>query len=192
MKILTPSFYRACMMASIFILPLSASGQDRPKTDAGWQAATLGISWRGYAIPKDELEKMRPAEVVYSGSIQTSGNVAFVCYNGRPSVSFAVEPTDMMAMMVDPPSSRRMKIKKPKMTVDGENIKSEEWIFMPALDVYRARRSAPFKTLYNATLLGSDVRAKIGRIEMPLNLPPADDAFKDFGANCGIGRLADR
>ncbi|WP_189499242.1 hypothetical protein [Algimonas arctica] len=183
-------------------LPVSSSAQsstapsafevsDNAK-DQGWKNVIINLSWRGNAVSKAELGITKPAEVVYSGTADTPGNIVFNCYNGRPSVSFAILPIDMRGMMTEPPDSRRMKLKRPKISIDGVRIKGEDWIYMPAMKVYRARRIGSFKALYNATILGSDVRVKAGSDNIQLNVPPADDVFKDFGATCGIGRLAKR
>jgi len=184
-------FFLAGFIGSL-MAPLGASAQDHEGQDQGWTALTVGVSFRGGAVSVDELDRTRPAEVVYSGTAETPGNVLFNCYNGRPSVSFALEPADMRALMSNPPESTRMKLKRPKIDVDGTRIKGEDWIYMPAMNVYRMRRTASFRALYNATLRGSDVRVKARPNDIALNMPPADDAFKDFGAACGIGRLADR
>lgn len=143
-------------------------------------------------MSRDELGKVRPAEVVYSGTADTPGNILFNCYNGRPSVSFAITPTGMRTMLTKAPDSRRMSIKRPKIIINGDRIKGEDWIYMPEMNVYRARRTASFKSLYNATVLGSDVRVKTRGDDIRLNMPPADDVFKDFGAECGLGLLAER
>jgi len=140
----------------------------------------------------DELGKVRTADVVYSGTADTPGNLMFNCYGGRPSVSFATEPTNMRTMLTDAPDSRRMSIRRPKISVDGKRISGEDWIYMPKINVYRARRTASFKTLYNATGLGADVRVKSRGDDIRLNTPPIDDVFKNLGAECGLGRLAKR
>lgn len=178
--------------AATTILPVSTNAQDDMNSEQGWTALSVGVSFRGDAVSVDELGKTRIADIVYSGTAETPGNLFFNCYNGRPSVSFALEPVDMQALISNPPDSTRMKLRRPKIIVDGKQIKGEDWIYMPAMDVYRMRRVASFRALYNATLTGSDVRIKSRPEDIPLNMPAADDAFKDFGAACGIGRLAER
>lgn len=193
----------SCLMgAALVALPVSSHAQSNTAPSAsegldntknqGWQNVVINLSWRGSAVSKAELGTTKPAEVVYSGTADTPGNIVFNCYNSRPSVSFAILPADMRGMMTNPPDSRRMKLKRPKISIDGVRIKGEDWIYMPAMKVYRARRMGSFKALYNATVLGSDVRVKTGGENIQLNIPPADDVFKDFGATCGLGRLAAR
>lgn len=190
------------MIGVIAAFPLSSTAQTNtapsatetsgPVAGQGWKKVLINVSWRGSGVRLDELGKVRTAEVVYSGTADTPGNLMFNCYGGRPSVSFAIKPTNMRNMLTNAPDSRRMNIKRPKISVDGVRIKGEDWIYMPAMNVYRARRTASFKALYNATVLGADVRVKTRGDDIRLNMPPADDVFKNFGVECGLGLLAKR
>lgn len=198
----SPAFPALFMIAVIVAFPVSSTAQtNAPPPEAelseikapdGWKRVTIRVSWRGGGVSLDELGKVRTAEVIYSGTADTSGNVSFSCYNGRPSVSFAIRPTNMREMLTNPPDSSRMKLQRPKISINGERIKSEDWIYMPAMKVYRARRIAPLKSLYNATVRGADVRVKTRGDDIRLNIPKADTVFKNFGAECGLGLRAER
>jgi len=187
------------LLAGATLIPLTVDAQSTsgsaavsPFEKEGWKKVFVTIVFTGSAVSLDELGKPNQIEVVYSGTSETRGNVQFNCFNGRPSVSFALEPVDMREMLTNPPDSRRRKLKRPKISIDGTRIDGEDWIYMPAMEVYRARRMASLKSLYNATVMGSAVEVRTrGNTEL-LNLPTADDAFKDFGAKCGLGRLAER
>lgn len=198
---LTPALFSALIITGATLAPLSVKAQSTNESSAsvsspsekdGWKKIMVTIAFAGSAVLRDERYEPNRVEVIYTGTGETRGNVQFNCYNGRPSVSFAVDPVDMREMLANAPDSRRRNLKRPKISIDGEQIKSQDWIYMPAMQVYRARRLASLKSLYNATVLGSAVQVKTRGDSVLLNLPKADDVFKDFGAECGLGRLAER
>lgn len=140
----------------------------------------------------DELRQYRDAEVIYSGSAQTEGNVALTCHRGTLTLSVAGEARDMRKLITDPPESQRFRVTLPNVTIDGKRIKGEQWLFMPAMKVYRAREFETIARIYNAAVRGSDVRFRHRGRDIQLNLPPLDNTFKTFGADCGRGINAKR
>ena len=160
-----------------------------PKTD-GWNHLFMTITWTGSAVALDELGKPKPAEVIYSGTATTEGNVAFVCYDGRLSVSMALEPVDLRDAVLDTPSSRRLRVAIPDITIAGEEQSAKQWAYMPAMKVFRARKKSSAAKLYNAAIRNDPVTARYRGDTISLNMPQIDNTFADFGADCGMGRNA--
>jgi len=183
---------------SSFLLISGVSTQAFAKQDSvdeidGWTAKTINLSWHGSGVQKKMRGVIQPAEGVYSGTAQTAGNVAFTCYSGNFSVNVALKPIDLGILFTDTPDSTRRKVKRADIQIDGEKIKSSDWIYMPAIKVYRARKRSTAAKLYNSVIRQSDVLMKSNRSQyIKLNLPKSDLAFKNFGAECGIGALANK
>jgi hypothetical protein len=189
---MTKLYCRFLSYISVFALaaiPLTTMAQSASE---GWKADTLRISFTGTAVNKDDRGVVRPIEIVYTGTADTPGNVIFVCYMGRKSLNFAIRPTDMPTLLTESLDSNRRRSSDPIITVDGEQIKSQDWTYMPVVGAYHARRPASFRTFYNATILGSTVRVRSNGEAITLNLPKADHNFKTFGSECGLGLNAIR
>ena len=160
-------------------------------SDEGWKAKAINLSWSGSGVQKDLRGVVRKAEGVYSGDAATAGNVAFTCYSGNFSVNVALKNIDMGVLFTETPDSTRRKIKRADIKIDGEVIKSSDWIYMPAMKVYRARKKSTAAKLYNSVIRESDVMMKSnGSKYTPLNLPKQNEAFRKFGSGCGMGVLA--
>lgn len=159
--------------------------------DTGWSSKTIGLAYHGNAIRKKERGVGYKAESLYSGNATTKGNVAFACYTGNFGVNIAIDAVDLGTLIANPPESTQRKAKRLTMTVDGEEMKSQVWVYMPKMGVYRARTQLAAAKVYNAVILGQDVAIKApGKDNLVLNLPALDDEFQDFGAGCGMGRKA--
>jgi len=170
--------------------PASSFAVDAP---AGWQAYTINYAFTGSAVKKDMRGVYMPAESIYSGDATTPGNVAFTCYAGNFAVNVALEPMDMKDLMKSPDKSTRRKAKRPDVKINGESIKNADWIYMPKLKVYQARRRTTAAKFYNSVIRKDAIsmRGK-GKDFVSLNLPPLDPAFKEFGSECGMGTLAQK
>jgi len=166
--------------------PFSANAEE---ASTGWQSSNISIAFSGNAIKKDMNGVYLDAEAIYSGTAETEGNVAFTCYNGRYAASVALKPVDLEMVIKDAMDSRRRKIRKLRYTLNGETQKSAEWIYMPALKVYMARKQSTSAKLYNAAVRG-DVVTLRDREKEPteLNLPKQDMTFVNFGKSCGLGK----
>jgi len=177
----------------IFGVSLTAYAEDnvlKPHVDTrdGWKPKTINLSWTGNGVKKDMRGVMQKAEGIYSGNEGTTGNVAFTCYAGSFSANIALEPVNLEVLFLGTPDSRRRKIKRADIKIDGESIKSSDWIYMPAMKVYRARKKSTAAKLYNAVIRKSEVLVKSGRSNyVALQLPEQDRAFKNFGSQCGMG-----
>jgi hypothetical protein len=153
-----------------------------------WQAFTINYRFTGSAVKKDMRGVFMPAESIYSGNGTTPGNVAFTCYAGNFTVNVALEPMDMKELMRRPDKSNRRKAKRPDIKINGTAIKNADWIYMPALKVYQARRKSTAAKIYNSVVRQDTVSMRgRGKDFVPLNLPKVDAKFKEFGSECGLG-----
>ena len=167
----------------------TAHAENIGSTNSGWTPKTINLSWTGNGVQKEMRGVIQKAEGVYSGSAATPGNVAFTCYAGTFTVNVALDEIDVGTLFIGTPDSSRRKIKRADMKIDGTRIKSSDWIYMPAMKVYMARKRSTAAKLYNAVIRGSEVTLKSGGSDyVPLNLPKVDRAFQNFGSECGLGR----
>ena len=132
--------------------------------------------------------KRIPIDSIYSGTAETTGNVAFSCYVNTFAASFAPDAIDLKEALQLGVSTKQVKLRRPDIKINGEKIKRTDWIFLPKLGVYRAHKKSTSAKLYNAVILGDKIEAKTkGRAYVTLNLPPVDRVFKNFGPECGLG-----
>ena len=104
------------------------------------------------------------------------------------TVNVALEPMDMKELMRRPDKSNRRKAKRPDIKINGTAIKNADWIYMPALKVYQARRKSTAAKIYNSVVRQDTVSMRgRGKDFVPLNLPKVDAKFKEFGSECGLG-----
>jgi len=190
MKHILPLFIFA-LSASLAPPSLATANEIKSESQAGWTAQTLRIRWLGNSVKKKYQGVTMPMDSIYSGDETTVGNVAFICHAGTFSVSAALKPNDFGVILKNPIRSKRPKIKRPNMKIDGESILSTEWIYMPEHKVYRAKKKLTAAKIYNSVLRKSKVEIKSSGGEyVSLNLPPVDRAFKNFGSECGLGIAA--
>jgi hypothetical protein len=184
----------AALAAPSFAQDLSTYSQETAQAEAsesGWSHVTMNIVWTGSGVKREYRGKAMPMETIYSGDKTTPGNVAFTCYAGTLSANVAFDPVDMKALVRNRPRTKRAKLRRPDMKIDGEFVKTADWIYVPKFKVYRARKRPPAAKLYNSVIRGSDVEMRPqGDDYMALNLPPPDRVFKNFGAECGMGLSA--
>lgn len=132
-----------------------------------------------------------PMDSVYSGNDTTEGNVAFTCFSGAFAANVALEPVNLGDIIKNPPKTKRTKLRRPDIRIDGEFMRSTDWIYLPKLRVYRARKKSTAAKLYNAVIRKNKVEMRAGSGDYTLlNLPPVDSAYKNFGAECGLGIAA--
>ena len=156
-------------------------------TPDAWQKRNIKLTFYGSGVQRDSRGQAYYAEAIYSGDETTAGNLAFTCYTGKLSASFALDPVDLGPLFANPANSRRLKNRRPVVLIDGEQVSSKDWIWMPKMKVYRARRRASTIQLYKAVLRGSTVEMQDRGETVRLNIPAADATFKNFGAGCGVG-----
>ncbi len=173
-------------------LPNDATANEKPSdSQRGWTSQTLHMIWTGMGVKKEFRGATMPMDSIYSGDETTSGNVAFTCFAGAFSANVALKPVSLENIIKNPPKTRRAKLKRPDIKIDGEIIKSTDWIYMPKLEVFRARKKSTASKLYNSVIRKTKVEMRSGLGDYTLlNLPPVDRAYKNFGSECGLGIAA--
>lgn len=67
------------------------------------------------------------------------------------------------------------------------------WLSFEDDTVFLSRDRKPTAKLYNAILRGHSIEIFVNRKNATrLSIPPINDAFRDFGADCGAGRKRER
>ena len=175
-------------LSAFAFISASADSHAVEPAPTNWQAFNINYSFTGSAVKKDMRGVFMPAESLYSGDSTTPGNVAFTCYAGNFTVNVALEPMDMKDLMRSPHKSNRRKAKRPDIKINGAPIKNADWIYMPTLKVYQARRRSTAAKIYNSVIRQDTVSMRgRGKDFIQLNLPTVDPKFKNFGAECGMG-----
>lgn len=178
----------ALASALVFIsVAATARAADEP---ARWDAMDMRVTYTGSAVRMSELDVANAAEALYSVAPGHAGTVAFTCLKGELSVAVSLKPVSMRDMLLNPPDSSRHKLIRPKFTAGGKRMSVEDWIYMPAMSVARARRNSSVRQLYNAAVRGLPVVMSHRGDRVAVVLPPVDADFRDFGAACGLGRKA--
>ena len=174
---------------AIALAPQAASAIDAPAPSEGWQTQNMKIRYLGSGVKRDMRGVINPVESIHSGNPTTSGNVVFTCLAGSLTVSFASEPVDFQAILTQKKVAKgRVKPKRLDFKIAGEDQQFVDWVYIPKLGIYRARKKLTAAKLYNAAVRGDSVEVKTrGKTYQSLNFPPVDTAFKNFGTDCGLG-----
>jgi len=177
---------------AIILAPQAAFAEEASPPSEGWQSENIKIRYIGSGVKREMRGVIMPAESIHSGDPTTSGNVVFTCYAGSFTAIFATEPTDFASIINQKKVAKgRFKRKRLKLKIDGDIQDSMDWVYIPNLGVYRARTKVGAAKLYNATIRGDSVAVKTpGKDYVPLNLPPVDMTFRNFGPECGLGKHA--
>jgi len=176
------------VFAIALALPIPSAANE---SGDGWSSMTSRITWTGLGVKREYRGVKMPIDAVYSGTEETAGNAAFTCYAGTLTAALALEPVNMRNAVKASSMTGNVKRKRLDMKIDGEALKSENWIYMPELKVYRARKKSMSAKLYNAVIRQSAVEIKAGGDDyVPVKLPRVDRVFGNFGSECGLGTAA--
>jgi len=182
--------YALSILLTVFLSqPIFAAEEAEPAP--GWSSQITHMTWQGTGVKRDMRGKQMPIESIYSGNTETEGNVAFTCYIKSFSASFAPDAVDLESVLRQGASTKQVKLRRPDIKINGEKIDRTDWIYLPKLGVYRARKKSTSAKLYNAVIRRDKIEVKTRRRDyVALNLPPVDITFKNFGPECGLGAHA--
>jgi len=171
------------------LTPHAASAADAASPGESWTSHDMVVQHLKNGARNEVRNVTKPVKSIYSGNKMTPGNVVFSCVGGSLTVSFAPKPVDFAALLTkDKAPTGTAQRRRLDYRINGEKQPFVDWVKIPKLGVYRARKTSTAAKLYNAALRGQEVDVKIrGKDYMPLQLPTVDTAFKNFGSECGLG-----
>ena len=191
------SLFAASLLGSSLAFAGSAMAQEaeaEPDATAKveWVSKKFDIKYSGNGVKKEFRNKPFPVDTIYTNAVGIPGNVAISCINGVQSANVAMEPTDFGTVIEEWLTSRRSKSRIPTMWVGGEKVDASVWRYVQRFKLMIPAKENVVRKIYNASISGDDVRLKLDMGKsVDLVLPKPNKAFAEFGAACGIGRLAD-
>lgn len=172
------------------ILGLSSSVNAADAPSEGWTSYDIKIKYTGGGVKREMRGVVKPAESIFSGDTNMSGSVIFTCVGGALTAGFAPDPIDFVSIIRQAKVAKgRFKRKRLDFKINGEEEEDRvDWVYIPKLNLYRARKKLTAAKLYNAAVRGDSVDVKArGKEYVSLQLPPVDTAFRNFGSDCGLG-----
>ena len=183
MKFLVSTFL---LTSLAWAMPFAGNADD---TSASWDRKTLSLAFTGNGVKKSVRNKPFRGEVIYTNATEQSGNVAFVCLRNTLTANVALGPTNYGEVIEEWIHTRRARTWKPSLTINGEEIKSSMWTYVPKLKLVVPRKKVVAKKLYNAAIRGDEVVFDTDHMKpLTLILPKPNATFADFGAACDMGR----
>ncbi len=166
-----------------------AFAQDDTTDTNTWESFDMTMHYSGNAYTKKRRATIDKGEVVHTTS-DTSSGLMFSCLEGHFMVGISWKPQDLRATFGE--TSKRRKGKNIDMRLDdSEKKKLGLWIYKPSLGTASSRKRWQAAKLYNAVVRQQKVTLYMdGKKSITLDLPKANRAFANFGAKCGIGKLA--
>ncbi|RKQ69284.1 hypothetical protein DES40_2083 [Litorimonas taeanensis] len=171
---------------------LAQAGTASSSTEAPeWSHTSFRMQFTGNAVKLDNLGQVFEGEALFTNYPEKKGNVAFSCLTSTLTANIGLVPVDFEAYFREFPRSRRGKVKLPYLYINGEKVKSGQWIYAPNLKIYMPRKKHVVGKLYNAAIRGDSVTLSTNdKDHIPLILPKPNANFANFGAGCGIGKHA--
>jgi hypothetical protein len=156
-----------------------------------WESVKIVYKFSGNATTKKERATDHQSESLIASTPDKAGSVALTCIKNQLFLSTSTEPMGLVEFTQNQPMTRRIIGKTVKLIVNGEAIESKRWNYAPRNKVLMARSEEYARKIYNSAIRGDNVSLKImHKGEMALQLPKPNKDFANFGAGCGIGRLA--
>lgn len=148
---------------------------------SGLAGAAIADEWHA----KSHSDENSSKEVIFSGD-ETSNGILFLCTGGSLAAYVATEPGDISERMQD--FSAKARALSVRLAAGDRTYEADRWIHMPRMRILVPPSSAS-AALYNAVVRGDAVTIE-RRARSPITItpPPMNDAFKDFGSGCGLGR----
>lgn len=111
------------------------------------------------------------------------GGPLFTCNEGRYGLVIALDTMDFEDAIAN--SSKRRRNLSGAITVDGEETYSGYFSYKPAAGTAATSERKPAAQIFNAVIRGQSVIFRLsGKGERTLTLPPVDDTFTAFAAEC--------
>ncbi|MCF6275623.1 MAG: hypothetical protein L3J05_07655 [Robiginitomaculum sp.] len=176
------------LLAGSLLLAFSVPAQINEDGNS-WDRYKFRLTILGMKSPTPEQEHRYRGE----GLVTTSKNepgLLFICLDGKFRVSATVKAQNLRHNYSKPP--RRVSRRLVDMTLDGgEKIPLGTWSYAKNTKILRNGKRTTAAKLYNAAVRGQDVVLYIeGNKPIILDLPKPNSDFANFGAKCGIGKLA--
>ncbi len=154
-----------------------------------WKTFDMTMSYSGDGLTKKRRATIDSGEVIHTTSQTTSG-LMFTCLAGYFMVAASMDPQDFRELYKQ--STTRSKLRHIDMSIDGgEKIPLGLWFYKPKLRTVSSRKRFQAAKLYNAVVRRQNVTLYLsGKKPVVLNLPSPNSIFANFGAGCGIGKLA--
>ena len=168
-----------------FVMQVSALAQDEAPVNS-WKTFDVAMSYSGDGFSKKRRATIDKGEAIYTTS-QTTNGAMLTCLEGKLYATLALKPQDFMAAFHK--STRTHKIRRVDYSLDNSTKKPlGKWIHKPTLDVLASFKRSQAAKIYNSAIRGQKVTLYMeGKKPVILDLPKPNQAFANFGAECGLG-----
>jgi len=172
---------------AIFVSGTIARAQS-PEISDGWNLHRYTITFSGFSVKRDIVQKPIPGETVFTNSDEV-GDVAFTCFREKLYSTIEVKKIDFAQFITGQPDMGRSRFRYATLYINDEKKSYNQWRYSPKSKVLLSRAQSDTNALYNAVVRGDKVSLKVnGGKRIALNLPQKDNAFVEFGGACGLGR----
>jgi len=142
--------------------------------------------WMNESFTKD---KNSLHEQLYAVTSDTTA-LTFICKAKKFRAAISTTNNNAAQILNIYSETRRRINRKVELTIDGKSADTPKWMINPARKIFVTPDRSTTIKLYNAVVGGKDVSIqRKGEMKYVLDLPPPNQAFANFGANCGIGKL---
>lgn len=189
-------FIRLCAVGLFAFYGSATAQSDRaetatPSNEPQWQVETYALVFSGNLPSKEQRAKTYTVEAIYTDNKETPGAVAFTCVAGKMSLAIATKPKDFEAFIRNNTKSQSSRTRKVPLYINGDRQILENWTYVSKTDILMPRTQIERNKVYNAVLRQDKVEIDMDfKDRFSLVLPKPNDAFNDFGKDCGIGRLS--
>ena len=188
----------------LLCVPANISFADEVATEIQantWKMDHVKFRYKGRGYSDKQKAKIETGDVMYTTST-TSPGLYLSCIGGKFRAGIVLEPRDMRQTFKTikvsgvPVGGKLYLSHKDRMYLDmrlddGPKISLGRWTYdKRELSAYSTGRK-PAAKLYNAVVRGQTVQIMSeGRKTTTLDLPKPNKSYAEFGAGCGIGKLA--
>ncbi|MEM9838464.1 MAG: hypothetical protein AAF830_04835 [Pseudomonadota bacterium] len=149
-------------------------------------AALLAATATSAAVPQDDASWVRAEGLsipaIYP-SVKDQPGPLLTCNSGKYGLIISTRDGDFDSIIDS--SSNRTRNMSGSIEVDGEETYKGFFSYRPGTGAASAVERKPAAQVFNAVVRGQSVDFRLGRkVETTLSLPPMDDTFRTFAAEC--------
>lgn len=154
-----------------------------------WQITSLELeAVRGFG--KDNGQSVL-GELLHVKNTKGPGDIVFNCMGGRLLAAISLDETPAAKALSKSWDKPKMTTASVVIRANGEEvIGHEKWYYLRKTKVIVPRSEVGVRHFYNMVVKGDEITAEAKGKTHSVPMPRPNKSFNEWGAECGIGRLA--
>lgn len=157
-------------------------------SNADWTRST-------YLVPVTDTQSIEVEHVIAQNMSEDgtplAGSVGFACAGQKLHVMFSYDDVELDSAFKEAWTERRAKQRVGTLSVDGESQRRGGFTEMRDTKLYMSMSPADKRSFYKSVVQAQNVAVRLRGETIQLSMPAINDDFREFGAACGLGTLAD-